>query len=275
MRKGLWYNRGPCAEDALSSIGWDKSSVVKQDTINKLTNKTLGAYGWFRRNVDLFMLIVLAIVVVTGWLAVELADEVLEGTTQQYDEWVLRHLRAADDITDPVGPEWFEDMWRDVTALGSFTVLSLVTIACGGYLLMRQRYRMLALLAAATIGGLVVALVLKSLFARPRPEFALATTPVITASFPSGHSMLSATVYLTLGVLLAKTSTRYRQKVYFISVALIVSLLVGLSRVYLGVHYPTDVLAGWSFGLIWALLCWLVAEFLQKRGAIERPEESD
>ncbi len=248
---------------------------MRQDTINKLTNKAMETYDWFRRNVDLFMLIVLAIIVIAGWLAAELADEVLEGTTQQYDEWVLRHLRTPGDMTDPLGPEWFEDMWRDITALGSVTVLTLVTIACAGYLLMRRRYRMLALLAAATVGGLAVSLVLKNLFARPRPEFASAATHVITASFPSGHSMLSATVYLTLGVLLARTSTRYRHKLYFITVALIVSLLVGLSRIYLGVHYPTDVLAGWSFGLIWALLCWLIAQFLQKRGTIEPPKESD
>ncbi len=256
-------------------IGRDGSSAVRQDAINKLTDKTLGTYNWLRRNVDLFMLIVLAIIVVTGWLAAELADEVLEGTTQQYDEWVLRHLRTPGDMTDPIGPEWFEDMWRDVTALGSITVLALVTIACGGYLFIRKRYRMLALLAAATLGGLAVSLLLKNAFARPRPEFASAATHVMTASFPSGHSMLSAIVYLTLGVLLARTSTRLRFKVYFITVALIVSLLVGASRIYLGAHYPTDVLAGWSFGLIWALLCWLTAQFLQKRGTVEPPKESE
>ncbi|MGE5294339.1 MAG: phosphatase PAP2 family protein [Solirubrobacterales bacterium] len=221
------------------------------------------------------MLIVLAIIVVTSWLAVELADEVLEGTTQQYDEWILRQLRTPGDMTDPIGPKWFEDMWRDITALGSMTVLTLVTIACGGYLLMGKRYRMLAFLTVATVGGVVVSLLLKNAFARPRPEFSSGASYVMTASFPSGHSMLSAIVYLTLGVLLARTSTRYRHKVYFIAVALTVSLLVGLSRVYLGVHYPTDVLAGWSFGLIWALLCWLIAQFLQRRGTIEPPKESD
>jgi undecaprenyl-diphosphatase len=253
----------------------DRESIVRQETINKLTDRTLGTYHWLRRNVDLFMLIALAIIVIAGWLAAELADEVLEGSTQQYDEWVLRHLRTPGDMTDPIGPEWFEDMWRDVTALGSFTVLALATIACAGYLLMRKRYRMLALLAAATVGGLVVSLLLKNVFARPRPEFTSGDTYVLTASFPSGHAMLSAVVYLTLGVLLARTSERYRYKLYFISVALIVSMLVGLSRVYLGVHYPTDVLAGWSLGLIWALLCWVIAEFLQKRGAVEPPREAD
>jgi undecaprenyl-diphosphatase len=239
-----------------------------------LTDRARGAYGWFRQNVDLCMLLALAVIVVAGWLAAELADEVLEGTTQQYDEWVLRHLRSPGDLSDPIGPRWFEDMWRDITALGSFTVLALVTLACAGYLLLRRQRRMLGLLAAATVGGLLVALLLKNLFARPRPEFASPTAHVLTASFPSGHSMLSAAVYLTLGVLLARTTTQYRYKLYFLTVALLITVLVGLSRIYLGVHYPTDVLAGWSFGLIWALLCWLVARFLQNRGAVEPPQQS-
>jgi undecaprenyl-diphosphatase len=241
---------------------------------HKLIGTVMGVHRWLRQNIDVLMLAALAVIVVAGWLVAELADEVLEGTTQQYDEWILRHLRASDDITDPIGPEWFEDMWRDVTALGSVTVLSLTTLACAGYLLLRRRRRMLALLAAATLGGLLVALLLKNFFGRPRPEFASADTHVATASFPSGHAMLSAVVYLTLGALLARTSTGYRYKLYFLTVALIITILVGLSRIYLGVHYPTDVLAGWSFGLIWALLCWLVAQFLQKRGTIEPPEPS-
>ncbi len=220
------------------------------------------------------MLLILAVIIITGWLAAELADEVLEGTTQQYDEWVLRHLRTPDDMTNPIGPQWFKDMWRDITALGSSTILTLVTAACAGYLLMRRQHRTLVLLLAATVGGVVVSLVLKTLFDRPRPEFASPESYVVTASFPSGHSMLSAIVYLTLGALLARTTNQYRLKIYFLTMAVLITLLVGFSRVYLGVHYPTDVLAGWSVGLLWALLCWLVAYVLQKRGAIERPRET-
>ena len=144
-----------------------------------------------------------------------------------------------------------------------------------GYLLLRRQYRVIVLLAVATAGGLLVSVVLKDLFSRARPEFASGTSHVMTASFPSGHSMLSAIVYLTLGVLLARTSTHYRFKLYFLTIAVLVTVLVGLSRIYLGVHYPTDVLAGWSFGLIWALMCWLIAHFLQKRGTIEPPQEPD
>lgn len=248
---------------------------MKSDAANKLITGTLQGVQWLRENIDLLTLVGLAVIVVTGWLVAELADEVLEGTTQRYDEWVLRALREPGSTTDPLGPEWFEDMWRDITALGSGTVLTLVTAGCAGYLLMRGRRRMLVLLVVATVGGLLVSLLLKNLFARPRPEFAAPDTYVLTASFPSGHSMLAAIVYLTLGVLLARTSDRYRYKLYFVLMALLVTILIGLSRIYLGAHYPTDVLAGWSIGLIWALACWLVAYFLQKRGAIEQPRESD
>jgi len=227
--------------------------------------------SWLRANVDLLMLAALAVIVVTGWLAAELADEMLEGTTQAYDEWVLRHLRTPGDLHDPIGPEWVEDAWRDITALGSSAVLTFVTVSCAVYLLMRRHHRTLLLLMAATIGGLAVVLVLKNLFDRARPEFASPDAYVFTASFPSGHSMLSAVVYLTLGALLARTANEYRYKVYFLTMAVLVTVLVGFSRVYLGVHYPTDVLAGWSVGLLWSLLCWLVAYVLQKRGAIEHP----
>lgn len=246
---------------------------MKRRTGRKLGVRILGTLRWLRVNTDLLMLVVLAIIVVTTWLAAELADEVQEGATQKYDVWVLRHLRTPGSMTNPIGPPWLKSSARDITALGSMTVLTLVTVVCAGYLLMQRRYGLLVLLLVATVGGLVASLLLKDFFARPRPEFASADVYVMTSSFPSGHSMLSAVVYLTLGALLARTSTQYRFKLYFLGVAVVLTLLVGFSRVYLGVHYPTDVLAGWSFGLIWATLCWLVAQFLQKRGAVEPPQE--
>jgi undecaprenyl-diphosphatase len=131
------------------------------------------------------------------------------------------------------------------------------------------------LLVVATAGGLLVALLLKGLFDRPRPPFDSGAGYIATSSFPSGHSLLSAIVYLTVGALLARATSRYRVKLYFLTVAMLVTFLVGISRIYLGVHYPTDVLAGWSVGLIWALLCWLVAQYLQKHGAIESPKAVD
>jgi len=220
------------------------------------------------------MLAALAILVVAGWLSIELVDEVLEGDAQPYDEWILRQLRAPGDMTDPIGPVWVEDIWRDITALGGGPVLALVTLAAGGYLLMGKRYRTAGLMFLVTTGGLVVSILLKDLFDRPRPEFTSGASHVMTASFPSGHSMLSAIVYLSLAALLARSSRPLRFKIYFLILGLSLTTLVGLSRIYLGVHYPTDVLAGWSMGLIWALSCWLAAYLLQRRGLIERQRDS-
>jgi len=247
---------------------------MRPKTMHNRQSQTARRPGWLRQNVDLVMLGALAVLVVAGWLSAELVDEVIEGDAQPYDEWILSQLRTPGDMTDPIGPVWVEDIWRDITALGGAPVLALVTLATGGYLLLRQRYRTVALMLIVTLGGLFVSVLLKDVFDRPRPEFTSGTSYVMTASFPSGHSMLSAIVYLTLAALLARTSRPLRFKIYFLILGLTLTVLVGLSRIYLGVHYPTDVLAGWSMGLIWALSCWLAAYFLQGRGIIERQRES-
>ncbi|MEX0586346.1 MAG: phosphatase PAP2 family protein, partial [Pirellulales bacterium] len=147
--------------------------------------------------------------------------------------------------------------------------LTLITVAVAGFLWLRRMFGAMWLVLAATLGGLVVSSVLKGAFERPRPSIVPHLSMVYTSSFPSGHSMLSATVYLTLGALLGRFVEPFRLKAYFLIVALGVTFLVGVSRVYVGVHYPTDVLAGWSAGLAWALMCWLVARYLQRRGAVE------
>ena len=110
---------------------------------------------------------------------------------------------------------------------------------------------------------------LKLGFARPRPELVSHLVDVTSFSFPSGHATMATITYLTLGVLLARVQERRRMKLYLLAVAILVALIVGISRVYLGVHWPTDVLAGWCVGAAWALACWLVATWLQRRGAIE------
>ena len=125
------------------------------------------------------------------------------------------------------------------------------------------------LVIVSALGGLAASTFLKSLFERPRPSLVPHLDIVYTSSFPSGHSMLSATVYLTLGVLLGRFVQQRVLKAYFLIVALLLTSLVGASRVYLGVHYPTDVLAGWAVGLTWALVCWLVARYLQHQGTVE------
>jgi undecaprenyl-diphosphatase len=219
---------------------------------------------------ELHVLIGLLVAAGAVWIFVVIADEVMEGDTQQFDEWAVRVLRKPDDLAKPIGPTWLVEVGRDLTALGGVAALTLITLAVVGFLWLRRMYGAMWLVLAATLGGLVAATLLKSLFDRPRPNLVPHLSLVYTTSFPSGHSMLSATVYLTLGALLGRFVLERSLKAYFLIVALVLTGLVGISRVYLGVHYPTDVLAGWTAGLAWAIVCWLVARSLQKRGKVEQ-----
>jgi undecaprenyl-diphosphatase len=205
------------------------------------------------------------------WVFIEIADEVTEGETQKFDDWALKRLRDANG--DPIGPRWVQESGRDLTALGGVMVLTLLTFGVAGYLLMARKYHAMWLVLIATFSGLIVSTVLKHSFGRDRPDIVPHLSHVYTSSFPSGHSMLSAVVYLTLGSLLARLAPGYAVKIYFIAMALGLTFLVGVSRVYMGVHYPTDVLAGWTAGLVWAILCWLVARWLQRHGAVEKDNE--
>lgn len=203
------------------------------------------------------------------WVFLAVASHVAEGSTREFDERVVMALREPGDPADPVGPRWVEEGARDLTGLGGYTVLTLLVGAVLGHLVMGRHYPAAALAFAATAGGAVLSIVLKGVFARPRPELVPHLSYVATSSFPSGHSMLAAVTYLTLGALLARLVERWRLKLYFVAVAVLLAGLVGASRVYLGVHYPTDVLAGWSAGLAWAVGCWLVARYLQRHGVVE------
>ena len=163
----------------------------------------------------------------------------------------------------PIGPKWFEEMMRDITALGSTGVLTLMMLSVIGFLAMTRKGYAALLVLVSVVGGTLISQTMKFAFARPRPELVPHGAEVYTASFPSGHSMMSAVVYLTLGALLARTQPDRGVKVYILTIAVVLTVLVGISRVYLGVHWPTDVLAGWSLGGVWALLCWLVMVWLQ------------
>jgi undecaprenyl-diphosphatase len=183
------------------------------------------------------------------------ADEVLEGETVAFDQAVTLAFRDNGDMNDPIGPTWLEEAARDVTALGSFSILGLIVIVTVSYLWLHGKRTTAAFVAFAVISGTILSNVLKEVFDRPRPDVEAATR-VFTASFPSGHATLSAVVFLTLGVLLAESTSDNRVRGFFLGLGIVLTLVVGVSRVYLGVHYPTDVIAGWSLGAAWALLCW-------------------
>jgi undecaprenyl-diphosphatase len=219
-------------------------------------------------------LVVLLLVAAFGWGFVELADEVREGETRSIDTTILLALRVPGDPADPLGPGWFEELARDITALGGVGVLTLLTLAVAGLLWLQGHHRSVVLVLVSVAGGLLLSTLFKEAFDRPRPDLVPHGATVYTASFPSGHSMMAAVTYLTLAVMYARVEPRRAVKIYLIAVATLIILLVGASRVYLGVHWPTDVLAGWLAGATWALLCWLVARWLQRRGAVE-PEAGD
>ncbi|MGZ9809401.1 phosphatase PAP2 family protein [Pseudoroseicyclus sp. H15] len=212
-----------------------------------------------------------AIVVIAGalWGFVALASEMLEGDLHSFDETVLLALRTAGDPAVGIGGPQMQVAMRDLTALGGIVVLTIISLSVLGYLFLRRQRASALFLAAAIVGGQLISHLAKSGFSRPRPDLVPHGVEVATASFPSGHSMMAAVTYLTLAVMLARGESALRMRIFFLSVAALLTVAVGVSRVYLGVHWPSDVLAGWSLGAAWALGVWLVAHWLGMHGQIE------
>ena len=194
-----------------------------------------------------------------------IAGQVMEGATLKFDRYVMFAFRSsADNFAAPVGPPWVQEMARDVTALGSFSVLGLLLVAVVGYLLLVRKREQALLVLVAVLGGVVINSLLKLAFGRPRQDLFAAAARVFTASFPSDHAALSSIAYMTLAALLARTVVSRAVRVYLTAVAITLVVLIGVSRVYLGVHYPTDILAGWCVGSAWALACWTIMTRLQQ-----------
>jgi undecaprenyl-diphosphatase len=200
-----------------------------------------------------------------------LADKVMAGKTNEIDERILKGLRHPENPAIPIGPGWLADTAQDLTAMGGGPNLSLITGVVIGFLALNRRFRAAGFLVISLGSGMIISRLLKDFFVRPRPTVVPKLTHFDPGSFPSGHSMLSALVYLTLGSILSRMAASKVAKAYFLSVAIALSVLVGLSRMYLGVHYPSDVLAGWAAGSVWAGFCAQAARWLQRRGAVERP----
>jgi undecaprenyl-diphosphatase len=212
--------------------------------------------GWVAR---IERMTLAAVILAAGLLlaCAQLANLVSRGGAPAFDEWLIVALRTPGDLADPIGPRWLEEMMRDFTALGSTGVLTVMVLAIAGFLAMTRKSHAAILVLVSVTGGVLIGQVIKWAYARPRPDLVPHGAEVFTASFPSGHSMMSAVVYLTLGALLARTQPDR------------LTVLVGASRVYLGVHWPTDVLAGWALGGLWALICLSVMQWLQARGQVE------
>jgi undecaprenyl-diphosphatase len=224
-----------------------------------------------RHRIESRIIVVFLILAAAAFFFLSLGSEVIEGETFAFDPWLLAGLRSASDPSLPIGPAWLRSLMIDLTALGGVSVLTIITAIAVGYLLAVRKYATAGFLVAAIVGGAVVSTLLKAIYARPRPELVTHLVEVHSASFPSGHAMNSAITYLTIGVLLARAEQDRRVRIYLLSVAIGLTLAIGVSRVYLGVHWPSDVIAGWCVGGAWAVLCSVVARRLQRRHRIEPP----
>jgi undecaprenyl-diphosphatase len=206
------------------------------------------------------------------FLFIRLAGEVMAGDTQAFDVEIMRSLRDAADPSRLKGPAWMETVLIDVTALGSPAVLGLIVLIITGYLLLEARYLTAAIVFVSSITGELLNEALKLFFERPRPTVVPHLRTVITASFPSGHAMESAIIYLTLGALLMRVVEGRVTKIYCMATAMFLTLIVGTSRVFLGVHYPTDVLGGWVLGFFWAAVTFLVTRRFERTVDREREQ---
>ncbi|MCK5360979.1 MAG: phosphatase PAP2 family protein [Gammaproteobacteria bacterium] len=194
----------------------------------------------------------------------KLTEEVIEGETSGFDQRVLLWFRNPDDLSEPIGPAWLEVVVRDITAMGGLLILGLLTIAACGYLWLTQRHKLALFVAIAIPTGSLLNAVLKDFFSRPRPDIVPHASAAAFSSFPSGHAMMSAAVFLTLGALLSLSTENKRIKIYILSWSVFLTIMVGISRIYLGVHWPTDIIAGWIAGATWAMVSLLLGHWLMR-----------
>jgi undecaprenyl-diphosphatase len=194
----------------------------------------------------------------------------MEGETQAYDRAILLALRNPAHPADPLGSRSFEESMRDVTALGGFTFLTLLTIVATLALVFHRKRRQAAIFAVTVIAAQVSSEILKLVYERPRPELVPHGSYVYSNSFPSGHSTVATATYLALATVIASLEPRRATKILAYALAIGLVVMIGFSRVYLGVHWPSDVLAGWSLGAGWALLAWIgLNRFTRPRRAVE------
>ncbi len=204
-------------------------------------------------------------IVIALGVFVVLAEFISGAAPHQFDIAILKLLRHEDNLGVPIGPHALLKAMQEVTALGSMTVLALFSLLAAAYSALTRRLGVTMLILMASGGGIALSASMKLFFSRARPDVVPHLIEVSTMSFPSSHAMLSAVVYLSLGTLLAQTTQEHHRRLFIMTTAVGLTVLMGLSRLYLGVHYPTDVLAGWAIGLAWAMVCWVLAYWLRKR----------
>ena len=204
------------------------------------------------------------------------ANGVTERDDQGFDWAVLRWTRPyADQPGHPIGPWWLHEAAIDITSLGGISVLGLFAMMAVGLLLIYRKKLSALLTVTGLAGGVVLSEGLKAVFDRPRPPEAYQVVETLNASFPSGHALLATVFYLSVGVMLTRAFPRHRLKAYALIWAVVLVLLIGLTRIYLGAHWASDVLAGWGIGAFWAMLLWLFAYAMERRQRVRMARLQD
>ena len=219
--------------------------------------------------------LLLGIVTLGVYAFIEIADEVAEGEIRQIDELIFLMMRLPGDPPIPRGPDWLQETALEITAIGGYPLIILTVAAVCGFFIVTRRYGAALYAGLSVSSGALLTHTLKQYYARPRPDLFEHLDTVHTASFPSGHAMVTMVAYLTLAAIVIGYLESRRARIYVLGVALFVAVIVGISRVYLGVHWPSDVAAGWALGCAWASFTWLVARLLRTRGAGMRSVDSN
>ena len=242
-------------------VRWQRMAWMK--TEHRKTSRRLPAAIWAFARAEVVLLASLAVIAAAVLVFIEIADEMMEGEAHGFDMAVLQALHPdPGNPSDPVGPFWLDHAAADLTSLGSVSVLAAIALLAGGFLMLRRKWVETALIAVAFAGGLTISQTLKTVFNRERPPEDYRAAEILNASFPSGHALLSAVVFLTLGAMLAQAAKGRALRIYVMAAAIALTVIVGVSRIYLGVHWATDVLAGWAAGAAWGTGCWLVGRWL-------------
>jgi undecaprenyl-diphosphatase len=230
--------------------------------------KTSGIGPFLRRTLPLpcdeFAALGALWVIALGLLTfVGIADDLTDAEGHGFDGRVLAWMQPL--AGQPRGPWWLHEAAADLTSLGGISVLALFAVTAIGILLILRKRLSAVLLVTGLAGGVVLSEGLKALFERQRPPAAYQAVDTLNASFPSGHALLATVFYLTVAVLMTRAFPRRRLKVYVLGIGILFALVVGMTRVYLGAHWATDVLAGWCVGAAWALALWLVSYAVERR----------
>jgi undecaprenyl-diphosphatase len=237
---------------------------VHSEPLSRFFQRTVARAGTVIGALGVFLVIGIVVAAVCTLLFGELAEHVMAGSTQAFDETVLRWIA-------PHRTPMLDGTMLEITALGTGTVVMMIVAVSGLFLWLTQHRYSAILLLASTAGGIALNGLLKIRFDRPRPHVISWGAHAVSSSFPSGHVMSATIVYGTVAYLAARLQQRVWARWTTMGFALIVIILIALSRIYLGVHYPSDVLAGATIGLAWAGFCMAMLEAVQRLAQRTQP----